>query len=217
MAHDVFISYATPDLNQAEAVCNYLESQPDRITCWMAPRNIAPGAEYGQAIHAAIQNCRVLILILSEQANQSEFVRREVESAINQRKQVVPVRIQPAEPTGGLAFFIHSVQRFDAVSVPFECHLPLLANQLRRILGSCTQTISDVLPPTADQAQNVRRREWEIRISAATLIALVVGFFMGAVVGLPTGAAGWSFLYGGSISKIHEVKDQQSGKAESNP
>ena len=43
MAHDVFISYAAKDRTVAEAACAALESEG--IRCWIAPRDVLPGAD----------------------------------------------------------------------------------------------------------------------------------------------------------------------------
>lgn len=52
------------------------------LTCWMAPRDIAPGLDYGTQIIDAIEACTVLVLVLSESSNDSIYVRKEVERAI---------------------------------------------------------------------------------------------------------------------------------------
>ena len=42
MDHEVFISYSSANIQTAQAICHALES--NRIKCWMAPRDIRPGA-----------------------------------------------------------------------------------------------------------------------------------------------------------------------------
>ena len=56
MDHEVFISYSSANIQTAQAICHALES--NRIKCWMAPRDIRPGAEYGDIIEEAIVACR---------------------------------------------------------------------------------------------------------------------------------------------------------------
>ena len=50
MAHDVFISHSARDKPYADAMCAKLESRG--IRCWIAPRDIRPGMEWGAAILA---------------------------------------------------------------------------------------------------------------------------------------------------------------------
>src|SRR5262247_1823569 len=79
MAHDVFISYSHVDKATADAACATLERAG--IRCWVAPRDITPGDEWGAAIIKAIDQCRAIVLIFSSSANNSRQIRREVERA----------------------------------------------------------------------------------------------------------------------------------------
>jgi len=48
MAYEVFISHSIKDKAAAEAVCAKLEEQ--KIRCWIAPRDIAPGTDWAEAL-----------------------------------------------------------------------------------------------------------------------------------------------------------------------
>ena len=63
MAHDVFLSYATPDRNRALAVVAALEIRA--IRCWVAPCDVVPGTEYGKQFIDALKSSRVMVLIFS--------------------------------------------------------------------------------------------------------------------------------------------------------
>ena len=78
---DVFISYSHVDKATADATCATLEQAG--IRCWIAPRDIMPGDEWGAAIVKAIDQCRAMVLIFSSSANSSKQIRREVERAVN--------------------------------------------------------------------------------------------------------------------------------------
>ena len=58
---DVFLSYATPDKEAAFRLCRLLEEQG--IACWIAPRDVTPGADYGEAIIRAIEGTAATILL----------------------------------------------------------------------------------------------------------------------------------------------------------
>jgi hypothetical protein len=66
MAHDVFISYSTQDKPTADALCATLEAKG--IRCWIAPRDIVPGMDWGEAIIDALQTSRVMVLVFSSHA-----------------------------------------------------------------------------------------------------------------------------------------------------
>src|SRR5205809_263073 len=77
--YDVFISYSSADKPIADAVCAALEAK--RWRCWIAPRDVLAGSEWGGAIVQAIERSRLMVLVYSSHANQSQQVIREVERA----------------------------------------------------------------------------------------------------------------------------------------
>ena len=133
MAHDVFISYSSKDKAVADAVCAELEN--NKVRCWIAPRDIRPGAEWGESIVEAINNCRVMVLVFSSNANESPQIRREVERAVNKGVIVVPFRIEDVFPTRSLEYFLDAVHWLDALTPPIEHHVKTLAVNIQRILG----------------------------------------------------------------------------------
>jgi hypothetical protein len=132
MAHDVYISYSHVDKAAADAACATLERAG--IRCWIAPRDITPGDEWSAAIIKAIDQGRAMVLIFSQNANNSRQIRREVERAITVGIPLVPVRIEDVVPTESLAYFMGTVHWLDAMTPPFENHLVKLADSLKGLL-----------------------------------------------------------------------------------
>src|SRR5262249_14132566 len=114
MPRDVFVSYSTHDKTTADAVCATLEA--NGLRCWIAPRDIVPGMNWGEAIIDAINTSRVMVLVFSSNANTSQQIRREVEQAVNQGLIIVPLRIEKVTPTKSLAYFIGPVHWLDALT-----------------------------------------------------------------------------------------------------
>ena len=52
MAHDVFISYSSKDKAIADAICATMEQAG--VRCWIAPRDILPGMNWGASIVQAL-------------------------------------------------------------------------------------------------------------------------------------------------------------------
>ena len=132
MSFDVFISYAHQDRPIAFAACAIIENAG--IRCWIAPRDIAPGAEYATALIEALENCKALVLIFSGSANESPHIRREAERAVSRGVPLIPVRIEDIQPNSALKFFVSSVHWLDALSPPLERHFEQLAGTLRAVL-----------------------------------------------------------------------------------
>jgi adenylate cyclase len=133
MAHDVFLSYSADDKGAANAVLAGLERQG--IRCWIAPRDIPAGSEYGQEIVEAVRACRIFVVIFSASANTSPHVRREVERAVSTERIIVPFRIENVAPTGAMEYALGNTHWLDALSAPIEPHVASLVATVQRLLG----------------------------------------------------------------------------------
>jgi hypothetical protein len=133
MAHDVFISYSSQNKATADAVCAGLEAEG--IRCWIAPRDIPPGSNYGKEINGALKDCAVLVLIFSRPAGESVWVMKEVERAITYRKPVVPFRIEDVQVGEDLEFYLAAYHWLDALSEPLSKHIAKLAHSVLAFLG----------------------------------------------------------------------------------
>lgn len=129
---DVFISYSSKDKTTADAACAALENAG--VRCWIAPRDISPGEEYGGALAAALDGCKVMVLIFSASANTSPQIRREVERVVSRGMPVVPLRIENVVPTKAMSYFVGSVHWLDALTPPMEHHLHELARAVKALL-----------------------------------------------------------------------------------
>ena len=147
MAHDVFVSYSAADRAPALSVVEGLESRG--IRCWVAPRDIPAGSEYGEEIVGAIKGCRILVLIFSAQANSSPHVRREVERAVSARRAILPFRVEDITPTGAMEYALGNTHWLDAFTRPLDPHIAALASTAERMLGMDGTGSHDVPVPPA--------------------------------------------------------------------
>src|SRR3954465_4245550 len=126
MAKLAFISYASEDEPTATTISAYLER--NGVSCWIAPRDVRPGSDYGSEIIDGIESSAVLVLLLSEHANSSTFVKREVERAVSKGKPIFPVRVREVVPSKSLELFVSSAEWIDAWHPPIEQYLDRLAD-----------------------------------------------------------------------------------------
>src|SRR5450755_2497886 len=133
MARDIFISYSQPDRDCAFELVARLEGQG--IDCWIAPRDIAPSADWAAEIMDAISSARAMILVFSASSNQSPQVRREVERAVHKQLDILPFRIEDVLPSKSLEFFLSSQHWMDAFPAPREPHYQRLCSYLKTQLG----------------------------------------------------------------------------------
>lgn len=153
MAHDVFVSYSSKDKTVADAVTAKLESLG--IRCWIAPRDILPGRDWGEAIVEGIEECKVMVLVFSQNANESVQIKREVERAVNKAHPVIPFRIEDVQPAKSLEYFISSQHWLDALTPNMEEHLKYLGETVNLLLArssSDEQPRSRPFPKTSSAA-----------------------------------------------------------------
>jgi TIR domain len=124
-----FISHASEDAAIAATITDYLEK--NGVSCWIAPRDLTPGRDYSSEIVDGIESSAVFVLVLSENANESIFVKREVERAVSKGKPVFPIRVREVMPSRSLELFISSAHWIDAWKPPMEKYLDGWRNRSR--------------------------------------------------------------------------------------
>ena len=133
MAREVFVSYSQPDYACAMEMVARVEGEG--INCWIAPRDIAPSADWAAEIIDAISNARVMILVFSGNSNDSPQVRREVERAVHKNVSILPFRIESVVPSKSLEYFLSSQHWMDAFAPPREAHYARLCAYLKSQLA----------------------------------------------------------------------------------
>jgi TolB-like protein len=133
MPSHVFISHSSKDKATADAICQRLEMEG--IKCWIAPRDIAFGSNWTERIIQGIDECRVLVLVFSQHANDSDHVQREVAKAFSSKLAVIPFRIEDVVPNRSLAYFLNTVQWLDASRPPRQPHLETLTQRVKQLLA----------------------------------------------------------------------------------
>ncbi len=110
--YDVFISYKAEEFAEASWVRSVLEE--NGLTCWMAPASIPGGSSYADEIDDAIGNCRVFVLILSQKAQESKWVKKELDMALNKEKVILPFMIENFQLQKAFNYYLTDVQRYTA-------------------------------------------------------------------------------------------------------
>jgi hypothetical protein len=144
MAHDVYISHAHKDKRIADTICEKLESA--RVRCWLAERDISAGQDRTEATRSAIGSSRVMVLVLSENANAAPHIEREIAHAFYTRRIIIPLRLTKTLPRRDFLFYLGNVRWFDTVSPPAEQDLEALTANINGMVHGRTVT-GDAIPP----------------------------------------------------------------------
>jgi hypothetical protein len=94
--YSCFISYSTKDQDFADRL--YADLRSRNIRCWFAPHDLKPGRKIHEEIDAAIRVYDKLVLILSPDSMNSEWVNTEIASARRRevrekRRMLFPIRL----------------------------------------------------------------------------------------------------------------------------
>ncbi|MHA1991243.1 MAG: toll/interleukin-1 receptor domain-containing protein [Candidatus Hodarchaeales archaeon] len=127
--HLVFLSYATEDKKLAFKTVNALEKE--NIKCWIAPRDVSGGELFVDSIMEAIFQCELLIVLISKYSNISRFVRREVGTAFENDKILMPIRVENIEPAKKLNFYLGDHHWLDIWDKPIDFYLIEIVQEVR--------------------------------------------------------------------------------------
>ena len=190
MAHEVFISYCSEDKNVADAVCAGLEA--GKVRCWIAPRDVAPGAKWAASIIRGIVDAKIMVVIFSGHTNRSPHVMNEIERAVSHGVTIIPFRIEDVAPSEDLELFISSCHWLDALTPPIEAKISELLHAALGVLGRAqtNEEAESPLPPAARKISKPFRKRYFPTVfacSGALLAAAVLAFFfLGGQNKLPT-------------------------------
>jgi hypothetical protein len=133
MAGHVFISHGSENRDEANELCAYIESRG--VKAWIAPRDVRPGIDYSEELQAAIESCAAFVVLVTDMANKSPYVRAETEMAFSSHKPIFPVRQTDIKPAAGLALFLKIRHWTDAYGKHRESAMERLALELQTVVG----------------------------------------------------------------------------------
>ena len=148
MTHKVFISYANEDREIADQAIANLEKHG--IECWVSHRDSKPGEEWASSIVDAIENSQLVVLIYSENSNESQQVLREMERAVGANLPIVPYLVEDKPLSKSMSYFLGSTHWLDASNMSVDAGMHLLVNTLQNLLQpKSAQTLESKLKPAA--------------------------------------------------------------------
>ena len=141
----VFISYSSKDYRTACIIKGVLEN--NGIKCWMAPESIPSGGDYSSAIPEAIENCVVFLLVLSRNAQSSNWVPKELDLAISYNKTIIPFQIDNGLLLKPFNFRLTNIQRIEAFH-NLENAYSKLVNRIQTDIGTMRSDLAICELPT---------------------------------------------------------------------
>ena len=114
----VFISYSTKNADYAFQLRDGLEKAG--IRCWIAPDCIPAGSCYLEEIPLALSSAPIFALILTPEAENSKWVPKELEVAIDTQCSLIPIQMEDYKMGLRFRFALAAEQIFPAWQYPIE-------------------------------------------------------------------------------------------------
>jgi tetratricopeptide (TPR) repeat protein len=121
----IFISHSSKDRKIAQTICTALENRG--LACWIYSRNIEPGQNFQEQIVKAIRAAKIMILVFTANANNSNEIKKELALASQNNLVVIPVRIEDVIPNEAFTYEFATRQWID-LFVDWESSITRLAD-----------------------------------------------------------------------------------------
>ena len=177
--HDVFISYSTKNKNVADAVVSDFEQHG--IKCWYAPRDILPGEEWVTAITNALESSRALVLIFTEESNNSRQVMNEIAVAFNAGLTIVPFKLTDEQMSSELEYYLTRVHWLDALSKPLRKNIEALREYIDVIINTDNGAATQRTVTHEEDSKKKKDKKLEKILSLVFVAAILLIFIDGGV------------------------------------
>lgn len=136
MERDIFISYSR---NDKVVVLPYIEQISKALgrNCWIDLKGIESGVEFEEVIIKAIDECKVVLFMLSDSSLRSKWTKREVIYAEDEGKRIVPILVDGDKLRGWFKFHFGNV---DFIDIRSDEQREKLIGNLRTWLGDDYQS-----------------------------------------------------------------------------
>ena len=175
MSH-VFLSFSSANREAADQLKAMMEQQG--IQVWMSSYDIRPGEDFADAIPPAIKGCGCFVLLLTKEAQESDWVRKELDSVfgLRPRRVVIPVQMEQVPLDEGMDFLLKNCQiltlkAFDAADPNAQSFLAMVQDALA---GKLTQRTPMVKKPAV---------KWIVAAAAVVAVLAIVLAFSGVFGG----------------------------------
>lgn len=200
----IFISHSSQDRRVAGRLCEALERRG--LRCWLASRDIGPGENFQEAIVKAIRSVRVMVLVFTGSANNSNEIKKEMALASQNRLVVIPLRVEDVLPSDAFLYELSTRQWIDAFDNWDEA-VGRLAGQIDGVLAE-----QGAAPPPAAAAAEPRRH------AGARPASWARSAWLAAALALLVAAGGLAYRFGpGAAATAGDISGTWMTPALANP
>lgn len=177
---DIFISYASEELNIAESICTLLENSG--VTCFISVRDIRAGREYAEELVNAIDNAKALVLVLTKHSNQSPHVLREIERAVSHNMPILVYVHEEVQLNKSMEYFLMTHQWIMNDENSAKNLLDGVANAMKNTGKTINRKASTKIGSTSKKS----KMAWGLAISACAVATIMCGLVLYLVLHIGT-------------------------------
>jgi hypothetical protein len=132
----IFISYSRVDTAFVDRLEAILRSKG--FSVWVDRNDIEGGEDWLDAIEEAIDDCTVVVAVLSQEAVESHYVKSELQLALAKKKELIPLLYRPCK----IPFYLGPIQLIN-VEGGKSTGVDHVVERLQRIAARSTTAIAD--------------------------------------------------------------------------
>lgn len=133
-ARPIFLSYSRSDLEFASKLSGELRNGGHKV--WMDAKGITGGDDWQERISAAIDSSKLILTVLSTEALNSTWVRRELSYADKVGKPILPVFCKTCQFPSWYELQFGHIQRLDLTGQVDAIDRELLLSAVKHVLRS---------------------------------------------------------------------------------
>lgn len=181
----IFISHSSENTEEVHHLTQSLNKE--ELKFWLASRDIKPGDTWATSIMNAIESSSVILLLLSESANSSQQVSREVEEAVRLNIPIIPVIMGSFQVSKGLMYFINSHQWIDAANKPVTEWIPKVISTLKPFSTVDTKSLphkeTNLVPNIGTTSQNLNKQKQPTKHKLTSKAIYIFGIILLFIAG----------------------------------
>jgi TolB-like protein/Flp pilus assembly protein TadD len=149
---DVFISYSREDKDRVLELAAQLRSAG--VSIWIDQGGIDGAAMWGEAIVHAIENAKVMLLMVTEASVRSHNVAKEVVLTSERKGHILPVLLEPTSIPTSLKYPLAGIQQIEYFQGPPEENLKSILRSLQKL--GVNLTTAQAMPSAGDASASGR-------------------------------------------------------------
>ena len=157
---DVFISYSREDKDRVLDLAAKLRGAG--VSLWIDQGGIDGATLWGEEIVKALENAKVLLLVVTESAVRSHNVAKEVVLASERKGHILPVHLEPTQIPSSLRYPLAGIQHIEYFQGDADTNL-------RTILRSLERVGVRIAPPPQDHKAGASVEDQRTVSAAATV------------------------------------------------